>query len=56
MNSMNLSSRILRLITVQHFRTTEALDMTRALHGGLYGMAQASLKVAESSLGLDDIY
>ncbi|XP_069977595.1 epoxide hydrolase 4 isoform X1 [Penaeus vannamei] len=37
-------------------RTTEALEMTRALQGGLYEVAQASLKVAESSLGLGDMY
>ncbi|XP_042857346.1 epoxide hydrolase 4-like [Penaeus japonicus] len=46
----------LAVMSNTYSRTTEALDMTRALHGGLYGMAQASLKVAESSLGLDDIY
>lgn len=44
------------LKSMQHFRTTEALEMTRALQGGLYEVAQASLKVAESSLGLGDMY
>lgn len=37
-------------------KTTEALEMTRSLPGGFMTAAQASLKVAESKLGLDNFY
>nr|XP_045601510.1 epoxide hydrolase 4-like isoform X1 [Procambarus clarkii] len=37
-------------------KTSGALEMTRSLPGGLMSVAQASFKVAESKLGLDNIY
>ncbi|XP_063587084.1 uncharacterized protein LOC134764394 [Penaeus indicus] len=46
----------LAVMSNTYSRTTEALEMTSVLQGGLYGMAQASLKVAGSSLGLGDIH
>ncbi|XP_037775166.1 epoxide hydrolase 4-like [Penaeus monodon] len=46
----------LAVMSNTYSRTTEALERTRALQGGLYGMAQDSLKAAGSSLGLGDMY
>ncbi|KAG7159449.1 Epoxide hydrolase 4-like 1 [Homarus americanus] len=46
----------LAAVTSTVSKTSGALDMTKSLPGGFMNMAQASFKVAESKLGLENLY